>query len=236
MTNENTPLFRIRYGTNWEEKLKPEERGEKKDGDNTISVVYLRGLQRLGQEAGLRESSSQFNFIPSSQAGQFGIMQCIYNMIFEDGTKWTGAADCNPNNTSGKFFDFPTAVAESRAEARCIRKALGIATLSSEEVGFADTGIKQIEASSSKAIDSAVIKAIEKLCETRNISQAELLEAVLDKERGGSIFALTELTSREGNAAMAWLNEQKPTPTKKQTAAEAREQRKQELLAQQKKD
>lgn len=227
------PDRKPRYGTNWEEQLQPGEVVTRKEDNREMRVVLLRGLQRLAQHAGLKGSECKFNFISKNETGSVGIMQAVYRAEFLDGSWWVGTADCNPLNTSAKFMQYPTAVAESRAEARCLRKALNIGMLSSEEIGFVDGGaIEQITASSSKQVDSQVVKAIEKLCETRNISTAEVLESILEKERNNTIFELNELTVEEGQKAMAWLNDQKAaTPTKKKlTAAEEREARKIELL------
>lgn len=223
-----------RLGINWEEKLQSGETATRKEDGKELKVVLLKGLQRLAQEAGLCKSDCKFQFIPpSSERGpSFGIMQCVYYAEFTDGTHWVGAADCNHLNTSGKFAHYPTAVAESRAEARCLRKALNIYMLSSEEVGFVEgAALEQIEASPKKPIDSQVIKAIEKLCETRSITIAILLESVLSEDRNSSIFELSELTVEEGQKSMAWLNDQKPAAPKKKSAAEERADRKQELLA-----
>lgn len=225
-----------RLETNWEESLKDGETGNRKEDGREVRVVLLKGLQRCAQLAGLRKSSCEFKFIPSSDNANTGIMQCVYTTEFDDGTVWVGAADCNHRNTGAKYVVYPTAVAESRAEARCLRKALNISILSSEEIGFMEGGaIQQIEASSGKAIDAQVIKAIEKLCETRNISQAELLESILSKDRNSGIFELTELTVEEGQKAMGWLNEQKPAAAPKKSKAEEREARKKELQAEQEK-
>jgi hypothetical protein len=226
----------VRYGTNWEEQFQSSEVGTRKEDNREMKVVYLRGLQRLAQEAGIVRSECSFKFISQNDTGTIGIMQAVYVAEFSDGTSWTGAADCNSFNTSDKFMRYPTAVAESRAEARCLRKALNIGILSSEEIGFVDGGaIEQIAASSNKQIDSQVVKAIEKLCETRSVTTAEVLESVLSKERNSSIFELSELTVEEGQKAMSWLNEQK-AKTVKLTAAQERDARKKELLSQQEKN
>lgn len=228
MITPNTP----RYGTNWEEKLTGGETATRKEDSRELKVVLLRGLQRLAQEAGIIRSDCHFKFISKEETGTMGIMQAVYTAEFSDGTQWVGAADCNSINTTGKFAHYPTAVAESRAEARCLRKALNIQMLSSEEIGFTEGGaVEQIQSSPGKAIDAQVIKAIEKLCETRGTSVAEVLEAILSKDRNGSIFELSELTVDEGQKAMAWLNEQKPSKPKAKSASEERETRKQELLA-----
>lgn len=223
---------KVRSGINWEEKLFASDIGLRKEDGKEMKVVYLRGLQRLAQEAGLRRSYCKFNFITKADTGTVGIMQAIYELEFEDGSIWTGSADCNQNNTNSKFMAFPTAVAESRAEARALRKALGIGIISSEEVGFADGGaIESIQASSGKRIDSQVVKAIEKLCESRSIPTAQLLEEVLTNDRNSAVFELSELTVDEGQKAMSWLNDQKVSaPAKtKLTAAETRDARKKEL-------
>lgn len=222
-----------RYGTNWEEQLQPAEIGTRKEDNRELRVVYLRGLQRLAQEAGIVRSECKLNFVTKEQTGSVGIMQAVYMVEFSDGTWWVGTADCNSLNTSEKYMKYPTAVAESRAEARCLRKALNIGILSSEEIGFVDGGaaIEQITASSGKQIDSQVVKAIEKLCESRGCTNAEVLEAVLSKDRNRSVFELGELTVEEGQKAMGWLNEQKVKAVKL-TAAQERDARKKELQAQ----
>jgi len=218
-----------RADINWEEKLQPSDLMNRKEDGREIKTVLLRGLQRLAQEAGLKHSECKLEFIGADRTGTIGIMQAVYSIVFEDGSSWVGCADCNAKNTTGKFLAYPTAVAESRAEARALRKALGISLLSSEEIGFVDGGaVTQIEASSGKAIDSQVIKAIEKLVETRCTTVAELLEAILTKDRNGSVFELSELTVEEGQKAMSWLNDLKPK-VKKLSAAEEREARKKEL-------
>ena len=221
-----------RYGTNWEEQLQSSEIGTRKEENKEMRVVYLRGLQRLAQEAGLIRSECKLNFITKDETGTVGIMQAVYMVEFSDGTWWVGTADCNSANTSDKYMKYPTAVAESRAEARCLRKALNIGIMSSEEVGFVDGGaIEQIAAATGKQIDTQVVKAIEKLCESRGVTNAEVLEAVLSKGRNSSVFELGELTVEEGQKAMGWLNEQKPKVVKL-TAAQERDARKKELQAQ----
>lgn len=226
------PDRKPRFGTNWEEQLAASEIGTRKEEGREMRVVYLRGLQRLAQEAGIVRSECKLNFISCSETGTVGIMQAVYLTEFSDGTWWVGTADCSKMNTNGKFLAYPTAVAESRAEARCLRKALNIGIISSEEIGFAEGGaIEQISSSKGKSIDAQVVKAIEKLCESRGSSPAEVLEAVLSQDRNGSIFELGELTVEEGQKAMAWLNDQKTAAPKKKTAAEERDARKAELIA-----
>ena len=207
-----------RRGIDWESKLKSEEMGERKDGGKSMQVVLLRGLQRLAEEAGLVKSSCQV-LSPSS-----ALIQCIYTVEFDDGTSWVGTADCGPANTREPYLNYPTAVAESRAEARCLRKALGIRMLSAEEVGM-EAGVG-LEASPTKQIESSVIAAIERLCEERGVEKIDLLSKIItDKNRLNSIYEFKQLTTAEGGAAMSYLNSLPPV---KKTSK--RDARKAELL------
>ena len=103
-----------------------------------------------------------------------------------------GTADCNSKNTQGKFVHYPTAVAESRAEARALRKALGIRMLSSEEIGFRE-GASALEAAPGRKAASNTVAAIEMMCREQNMEPIHLLEEVLDEQRASSIFELSEL-------------------------------------------
>ncbi len=224
MTREIKDLF----STNWCDEFEDGDVATRKEGGDTIEVVLLAGLQRLARSAGIVRQSVVI------QTPAPTMVQAIYTAAFqtEDGiVEFVGTADCNGNNTKGKFLGYPTAVAESRAEARCLRKALGIRMLSSEEIGFRE-GASALEASPGARAASSMIAAIEKLCESRGVSPVQVLEEVLDETRAASIFELSELSTAEAQQAMAWLNGQKPAaPAKK--AASTRSARKAELEAKQ---
>jgi len=214
-----------RRGTNWEQQLRDNEKALRREENEEISVVLLAGLQRLAEEAGIVSSDCDIR-TPSDS-----MVQAIYRVTFTDGTTWVGTADCNAKNTKGRYLHYPTAVAESRAEARCLRKALGIRMLSAEELGLRE-GFGSIEASPSGKADSQMIAAITKLCETRGVVAAAVLEEVIeDQERASSIFELSELTTLEAQRALAWLNEQVTKKTGQQSAKSSRDARKAELTA-----
>lgn len=215
-----------RQDTNWEEKLLPEEIVTKKDGNKEMKVVKLSGLQRCAREAGLCSSDCDLKFI---QAGpSFGIMQAIYKTKFTDGTKWVGTADCNSENTQRPFYYYPTAVAESRAEARCLRKALGISMLSMEEVDMASP----LEVIPGKKIDPQVVRGIELLCENKGIELINVVNAIIDdKKRSNLIYDISDFTVEEGHKAYSWLNQQQEKSEKK-TKVDKRNDRKEELRKQ----
>jgi len=211
-------MTKSRRETDWEKELAADEIASRKQDGKVIQVVLLRGLQRLSEEAGITGSRCQI-FTPSPK-----LIQCIYTTSFDDGTEWDGAADCGPANCQEPFINYPTAIAESRAEARSLRKALGIRMLSAEEIAFADSNL---DASPDKPVESSVVAAIERLCDERGVEKVDVINKVVeDKSRANSIFELKQLTTAEGSAAMSYLN---GLPPKKKTSR--RTARKQELLA-----
>jgi hypothetical protein len=224
-----TRIIKDLFSTDWNNELQSGDVAIRKEDGESIEVVLLAGLQRLARAGGLiRQRVDIFTPAPT-------MVQAVFTSIFrtEDGeVEFVGTADCNIKNTQGKFANYPTAVAESRAEARSLRKALGIRMLSSEEIGLRE-GFGSLEASPTGKADPQLIVAIEKLCENRGIDVAAVLEEVLeDKERASSIFELTELTIIEAQRALAWLNEQ--GPKKKQVSVkDQRDARKAELQAKQ---
>jgi hypothetical protein len=192
----------MRNNEDWESKLDPDELVDKKVEGKTIKTVLLKGLQRLADKAGLTKSRSEFfNFLDHKT--QETVIQCVYITEFSDGTTWTGAGDCSSKNTNAPYSNYPTSVAESRAEARCLRKALGIRILSSEEIDVSGTG----DVSPSTKVDSSVVAAIEQLCLNKGMKPVDLLNSIIkDKKRANSIFELKQLTVEEGQKAMEHLN------------------------------
>lgn len=213
------------FTTNWEQELQSGETVTRREDGESLEVVLLAGLQRLARLAGIvRQRVEILTPAPT-------MVQAIFTSVFrtEDGdeVEFVGTADCNAKNTQGKFAHYPTAVAESRAEARSLRKALGIRMLSSEEVGFRE-GVTSLEASPTAKAAGSLVAAIESLCNSRGVQPVQVLEEVLDSNRASTIFELSELTTDEAQRAMAWLNEQKPKAT-----ASKRSARKAELQASQ---
>lgn len=196
------------FDTNWCDEFQDGDVVTRKEGDETIEVILLAGLQRMAREAGIVRQACAIQ-TPSAT-----MVQAIFEATFflqEENREVTfvGTADCNTKNTQGRFAHYPTAVAESRAEARCLRKALGIRMLSSEEIGFRE-GAGSLEASPNAKVAGSLIAAIEKLCETRGIDAVTALDAVLDADRASNIHELAELRTDEAQAVMGWLNDQKP--------------------------
>ena len=200
-----TIVKKSRVGTDWKAEFRPEEMVEKPEG----KCVRLRGLQRCANLCGITESYPEIQYIERN--GRPGIMQCIYHVRFSDGTHFAGAADVNEQNVEAKFAAYPTSVAESRAEARALRKALNITDmLAAEEVGSAEGGSTgQPEVNMNGKIEPQQVAAINALVEQLKIPIAGVLGEVLPPARAKSVFSLDELTTAEGISILRNLNEKR---------------------------
>ena len=206
-----------RQEKNWLDEIEP---GETVQGEGGKPMVTLRGLRRLARLAGLNGSRVAHNHI---SIGSYGVFQCIYTALFDDGTTWEASADCSKTNTEGVFLDYPTAVAESRAAARCLKDALGITMLAAEEIAFEfDNGPKP-----DGKIDSQVVRMLEVNLNRKNVDVATLLSNVLNKTRSEEVFELEQLTVSEGQEAVRWINNSKPNDNK--SKKKSRDARKEEL-------
>ena len=195
-----------RAETNWESLLSEDEYAI--NADNNKKIVFLSGLQRLAHMAGMTAIEVEHSYISSG----VGIFQCVVKIKFGDGTMWSGSADANRANTIEEFFKYPTAVAESRAESRALRKALNIRCLAAEEIGFGDSiNLSMIKPTGK--ISSQVVTAIQKLVEKKfaNVDMKTLFKSILSEQRlsevGVSIFDWNDLTVEEGQKALKFLNE-----------------------------
>lgn len=196
-----------RSDTNWEKELRKNETiFSEKLGKK---VVLLRGLQRLARLAGLKYSDLML-YHCLGPTGK-GMIQCKYTVSFEDDTTWVGAADCNPANTDPDFLKFPTAVAESRAESRALKKALGVEMHSAEEMNMnpleADMDINN-EVSPEQLI------VIERLSKELKLDGLTVIEAAIEGDRQNDIHAFAEFTFDEGVLAIDFLNKQRGAKVK----------------------
>ncbi len=193
-----------RTETDWEKELTP---AEIITNDHGRQVVILKALQRLARQADIVKSYPQSLSHAVAPDGT-GLIQCIYLTEWPDGTVFGGAADVNRGNCNKDFLVYPTAVAESRAETRAIRKALGITMLGAEEIDMTEgfTGITKLDTGK---IDSQQIVAIERLLIDTKTEPIDLFNAIAQNR---DVLEIGELTATEAIAAMSYLNEQRGKP------------------------
>lgn len=195
-----------RSRTDWSKEIKPEEFVGSKERPS----VPLKVLRRLTRLAGIRSSYPvEVKHVVDGKGN--GMVQCIYQTEYEDGSVFGGCADVNKLNTKDEFTKFPTATAESRAEARAHIKALGLDLHATEEFTDSEEGYTGTPPSNNAKIDGQQLIVIEALLEDKKIKPIDLITAIV-KER--ECFDLHSLTQSEAVAAMDWLNGQ-PAPAKR---------------------
>lgn len=184
-----------RRETSWFNQLKDDEK-ETRDGK---TFVYLKGLRRLAELAGRKRDAVKFGhafYIPT-ETGHILFAQVAYEIEFEDGTVWAGTADAHANNCP-ELGHYPSAVAESRAEARALRKALGIAELAKEEISDVP-----IENMLGRRITNEQKIMLEKIAKEREMSHIDIIKNASSRK---GITSLEDLTYEEGQKAAIFVN------------------------------
>lgn len=91
----------------------------------------LNGLRRIAKQY----FSGIISSVPVEVVNNMPISaMCRYQIQFDNGQTFGAAADATQENINGNYNIYPTAIAESRAEARTYRKALMITAASAEEI------------------------------------------------------------------------------------------------------
>jgi len=121
------------------------------------------GLRRVSQLVlGRIVSASPTQVFPPQAEDHHGRATVVFEIIFEDNSRFADVADVWEGNTDDTFCAFATATASTRAEARALRKALRLRTCSAEEMTKKDT--------------ASIVKTISKVNETSGTVTGEYNE------------------------------------------------------------
>ena len=187
----------------WQSQLTDDETGK----DGRTEFVYLKGLRRLAKLKGIVAEDHQFgNTIVLKRPDnghEYPLVQMKYTVQFEDGTTYSDVADAHTYNVQGIFSAYPTAMAATRAEARALRKALGISMVSKEELGADQETIASMRNESTPAQE----KVIKNLMKTRKVTNA--MDVIKECSTRDDVFEIKELTFAEAKAAIKLLNKKK---------------------------
>lgn len=177
-----------------------------KDG---VQCVALRGLQRLAHRnrGGVRGVYSRISHTP---ARDNPIAAVTVEYSFHDGTTFCGSADATPAAHKRPFSLHLVAVAESKAEARALRRAFNINRVSFEELGSAP--IAGPDTDKEKVTDQT-LRGIRVVAKRKGIAPTDLT-----KISGKDVSDISELTQVEGRDLMKKLNAKK-VKSKPKTAA-----------------
>lgn len=106
---------------------------------------------------------------------------------------------------------YPTAVASARAEARCLRKVLGIREHAAEEIAEGKNAGEELAPDDDSPIKGEQSKLIDKMLQSLDVTPSDLIEQVTARE----IFTVDELTTGEARKALRLLNDLKKKNKKK---------------------
>lgn len=173
---------------------------------NALIVVqreYVRILQTRNGEGNVMSESDQVG------THNFPMASVTFSVTLLDGRTFSDSADAFFSNCE-QLGLFPTAVASARAEARCLRKALGIREHAAEELVDKDAG-EELAPDDDSPIKPEQTKLIDKMLKALDTNLKELLEAITTRE----VFSVEELTTGEARKALRLLNDQKKKNKKK---------------------
>lgn len=188
--------------TNWNE-LVSEDGMIDIDGNKYITLAELRRLARMRGYISSRPEVVQVPIYDNHRQTTVS-----WEIVWRDGTIDGAAADASWKTCNPGFRNYTVAIASNRAEARCIRSALGIATCSYEEIGPED---EDLSGPSSDQQQGAIALLL-----GRNKIEAgqyeELFGDVIATKLiagGDKTISLSELTHQEAVKMMSVLNKYK---------------------------
>lgn len=148
------------------------------DGNPTVD-----GLRRVTELVLGKIVSTKVDIVqsPTMSNGYCCVLKYKIKIITEDEEKNTlsyeAAADCSASNCDARFAVFATAVAETRAEGRVLRKALRLRKVIAAEEAAA---VPHEDSLSDGKITPTQIKFIEVLCQRNDINIVKYLSAAKD--------------------------------------------------------
>lgn len=173
---------------------------------NQLIIVPREHIQELTSKNGDDDVMSVHEEIATHN---FPMASVTFNITLKDGRTFSDSADAFYSNCE-ELALFPTAVASARAEARCLRKVLGITAHAAEEIVDKDAG-EELAPDDDSPIKAEQAKLIDKILTSLELSLKELLEGITTRE----VFSVEKLTTGEARKALRILNDLKKKAKKK---------------------
>ena len=173
---------------------------------NQLIIVPREHIQELTSKNGDDDVMSVHEEIATHN---FPMASVTFNITLKDGRTFSDSADAFYSNCE-ELALFPTAVASARAEARCLRKVLGITAHAAEEIVDKDAG-EELAPDDDSPIKAEQAKLIDKILTGLELSLKELLEGITTRE----VFSVEKLTTGEARKALRILNDLKKKAKKK---------------------
>lgn len=169
----------------------------------------INGLRRVAQLLlGPVISSKIVHFSPALNVDTYGRSSCVYEIVIKwendpsDLRVFQAAAGSYSGNTESEYAKYPEAISDTRAEARCLRKALRINGPAYEEVckNPATEDVIVMSQSSDK-ISSTQTIMIKSRCKEYNLNIDKVIKNVI-----GENCLLLELTRDKAKQVCEFLN------------------------------
>lgn len=182
------------------------DESEKDDGYPT-----LYGLRRVAELLlGSIIQSGPTQLMPPTSETAPGRSSCVYTVVFDwqdSGIEraFSAAGGAYSGNTDESYCIYPEAIAESRAEARALRKALKLKTMAAEEAPKNKRQSVEVEKvttpewNADEPITSVQQMFITQKCKEMEIDLTKFVETIGKKQLG-------ELTKGEGKTSIELLN------------------------------
>lgn len=165
------------------------------------NLVGLRRVSQILLGEIVDSLPTQLNTIVDER-NKTGYSVCVYKVVFDNGfgiKSFSAAASASANNTDDEYSVFPEAIAESRAEARAIRKALNLKIVSKDELTsknikevISSLNTREIERSGAWLEDDG-ISTSQKLMIGKTADRLGIdLQKLLEKEKLTSIDVLSK--------------------------------------------
>jgi len=158
----------------------------------------LAGLQRLAHSNRGGVLSVHSN-ISNTPARDNPIAAVTVQYVFKDGTTFSGSADATTAAHDKPYNLHLVALAESKAEARALRRAFNISVVSADEIGNAP-----IAGVDNGPIEDTQISGIKLLAKRKGRNQQEMMDLIKS-----DATSLEELTATQGRELMKLLNKAK---------------------------
>ncbi|TFH25943.1 hypothetical protein E4G67_00050 [Candidatus Bathyarchaeota archaeon] len=172
---------------------------------------YLNGLKRIAfsNRGGVQSVRSDIVKVPSVNVDAKGMTpDCIAAVTvtysFKDGTSFAGSADASYKAHKAPFSLHLVAIAESKAEARAIRRAFNISQVAKEEIGSSH----EEEDRSNEKISDTQLEGIKNLARRKQLGQKDVLKLI----KRDDLANISELTHAEAVATLKAVNSYKPKP------------------------
>lgn len=166
------------------------------------------GLRRLAQKlvGEIVESSTNVSHVHHHDGNVFIVVVHSITFVDEDGVErmFDGAADGGHHNIRGDYVMYPTAVTETRAEGRALRRALNLKTIVAEELAEVKVP-SPVEIPKNTGMMTDMQKnSLQKLCGNgvrgMNVNVGKLAQKLLNKD-------ISSLTKEDAAALLKHVSE-----------------------------